>query len=737
VNLPVRLRWCVAGVLLLGLSTYVASERDALLALGAYPLLALGLWLTRPASGGVRGPVLPGLVVPLLIIGVSIVAMMHARAVSFDVTLVAYFAIALMIIKLGDRRSERDEAQLLALSTFLTVAAVLTSPELLVGLQAMVFFPVLVYSVMIYQLYRGQGEAPAPTVGAGPRASPLPIARTACVGTGSCLVVAIIIFIITPRGLGENFMGGWVGPNTGATVGFADSVNLGRAGVISESPEVVLDLRVEMRGKAIGGPGQRVYLRGAVLDEYDPQAFSWRSGTTRYGPPKDYGPNPLMEKLWQPVKSNAPLQLKITLRAMPRNLAHLFTTWRPMSVTPNRHTTMQIDDGPRVFRASANGSGTFSYEVLVDPTPGREHGLERQDFGVDFPSDPIRRRAREILRAAGIEPDPMVRAWDDDHAAALGIADSFLGGFEYTLDQPAITPGLDPIEEFLFTTKRGHCEYFASAMVALCRSVGIQSRVVTGYVANEFEQDNESYVVRRDDAHAWVEIQAGGHDRWITLDPTPPDDLARVQQRSTDLVGVFRRLLDRLEFAWNRSIVSFDNEDRKSLIPYEASGRGGGRWLNWLIGSAREERGRRGRILPAVLSGVVVAAVAAGMIFLGLRGAASLNRRRTRIRALLGTAPPKASLRESAALYASLLALWERRRLAKPEWRPPLAHVQAITGRGSPVSASGEALERASRAIISLLYATRFGGQEPEGSRFHEARSLLARAEEALRADGR
>src|SRR5690606_6984980 len=85
-----------------------------------------------------------------------------------------------------------------------------------------------------------------------------------------------------------------------------------------------------------------------------------------------------------------------------------------------------------------------------------------------------------------------------------------------------VGPGQDPLDEFLFNHKSGHCELFASALAAMCRSINIPARVVTGYRVAEYNRVGGYYVVRQDDAHAWCEIDLGPQLSWRTVDPTPP-----------------------------------------------------------------------------------------------------------------------------------------------------------------------------------------------------------------------
>lgn len=722
-----RLRWCVGVLASLGVSTYVSSEHDAMLALVAVPMLALGIWLTRPAATGSRGPVMPAWLIPIAIVGVSAVAMLQARAVGFDVTLIGTFAIALLVIKLGDRRTLRDEGQLIALSAFLVVAALLTSPELLVGVQAAAFFPLLVYGVMVYQLYRGQMEAsPELPVGMDASVPRGPLIATSVASTIGCLAVALVVFFITPRGLGDGFMGTLAGPRATAT-GFSDSVSLGRRGVISESPEVVMDVKVIRRGETIGGPDERFHLRGAVLDVYDPATGAW-SAATRFGKPSQElveMPNGGRALIRESGRAESVVQIR--LRHPSRDM-FVFTMWKPLRIDFSGALELEERQDTRTYRATMNAGGRAEYTVSVADS-WSEKGIDdsRQDVLIDFPSDRVREEATRLLRAASEEPDPGRRPWSGDLRAARVLSESFLTGFHYTLEQPPVTPGVDPIEEFLFTTKRGHCEYFASTLAAMCRSVGIQSRVVTGYVANEYDVDRGEYTVREDDAHAWVEVQAGGHDRWFVLDPTPPEDFARTQERQRTLLTAVRDWFEGLEYLWNRSVVSFDNASRDQVRGHRGEDRAG--WLRYLPDP--RSRGAPRRVVPSILLGVLATAVAAGVLALVLRGARHVRARAAKRRKFWAGKRAGGLERETAGLYAALLDVWERARVPKPEWRPLMQHAGVVAG----TPGVDERLAQASFGAVDLLYAIRFGGAAADAERVREARALLTRAAEPARTD--
>jgi transglutaminase-like putative cysteine protease len=143
------------------------------------------------------------------------------------------------------------------------------------------------------------------------------------------------------------------------------------------------------------------------------------------------------------------------------------------------------------------------------------------------------------------------------------LVDKLREGYEYTLDLSAFAPDVDPVEDFLFNTKRGHCEFFASAMTLMARSLALEARMCGGFLADErsYSKSSGYYLVRASDAHAWVEIYYPSAD-WVLYDPTPPGSTNEPPGRTQRL----RHFWDDIHFLWRTRIIGYGEAQRQGLF---------------------------------------------------------------------------------------------------------------------------------------------------------------------------
>jgi len=145
-----------------------------------------------------------------------------------------------------------------------------------------------------------------------------------------------------------------------------------------------------------------------------------------------------------------------------------------------------------------------------------------------------------------------------DYDKAVQVEQYLRENFAYTLNLGNITP-VDPIAYFLFERKQGHCEYFASSMAVMLRTLGIPSRIVNGFRTGEYNDLTGNYIIRARDAHTWVEayIPSVG---WTTFDPTPPDPQPVVNSLSR-----MRLYLDAAQEFWREWVINYDFGHQREL----------------------------------------------------------------------------------------------------------------------------------------------------------------------------
>src|SRR4029079_16889311 len=133
--------------------------------------------------------------------------------------------------------------------------------------------------------------------------------------------------------------------------------------------------------------------------------------------------------------------------------------------------------------------------------------------------------------------------------------------FGYSLQMRA--SGSDPLADFLFNVKTGHCEYFSTAMAVMLRTRGIAARVVNGFLPGEYNDASSAYTVRQSDAHSWVEVYFPKTNSWVTFDPTPP--AGRVARVRTGLAAQLSKYTEALELMWFQYLVGYDKQEQRSL----------------------------------------------------------------------------------------------------------------------------------------------------------------------------
>lgn len=675
----------------------VAAYSDVPLGLAgpALPVIALGWWLTE-GRARLRWPAWATYVAvaAILLRGVT-----RAYEQGVDIAVFCEFLVLILVYKVWDHRHSRDHGQILTLCAFLAIGSILTGTSLLMGLLLLLLLPVLLASVMMYQVRPDDRLAiPVRSVAAGPGRPRF--RRAFAVSLVLLWVGSIAVFIYFPREIGFGAFGAW--GQRMLTTGYTDRVELGRAGLISESQETVLELQLrDGLDRILGGNGQVFYLRGAVLDEYRPDTGSWVR--SQRGVSNEIELNPV-RRSWvlsdMPSRRSPEQKVIQSITLFDSAAGPIFSIWRPMEVSYLSQSFKLMIQPVDLSMGHSQSSGPFRYAVTS--FRGADFGSRlRYTRDATFDSQVVRDAAAAVLAARRLPTDAASRTPEDDASAAVAIEEFLRTSFSYTLDIQAPPRGEDPIDWFLSTARRGHCEYFASAMAAMCRSVGVEARVITGFVATEWDPDARKYVVRMSNAHAWVEARGAG-GVWRTYDPTPPADLRRAHQPPQDLASRIRRLFYAAENRWATGVVGYDEASRRQLVGSQAP------IISWIEGkmravseartprAARDARAELRRLMLVVL-GSLLALFAVTLL---ARPAFA------RLKRLFARLAPRGHARASFAgpgFYAELLAALDRRGLSKPPGRPPLLHAESLAPDHPALAADVSSL-------ATLYYRAVFGG---------------------------
>lgn len=288
----------------------------------------------------------------------------------------------------------------------------------------------------------------------------------------------------------------------------------------------------------------------------------------------------------------------------------------------------------------------------------------------------------------------IVQGLDADADRAAALAAHLRHSYKYTLELPSQEPA-DPLAYFLFARRKGHCEYFASALAVMLRTLGIPSRLVTGFQSGVYNPLTDLYVIRASDAHSWVEAWLPGRG-WVTFDPTPPDPNPAANALLTKLA----LYADAIETFWQEWVVSYDLGRQATLADRmeQASRRVSLHWLDRAMALASRwtltglGRVRSGFWLLGALAFGVLAAWCAPRLWRAGRMRLGVWRLRR----------GRASVADATLLYRRMLKLMKRRGYQKPAWFTPQEFACSL-----PRSEMGVLVGQ----FTSAYNALRFGGR--------------------------
>lgn len=378
------------------------------------------------------------------------------------------------------------------------------------------------------------------------------------------LALGGLIFLVMPRqqASGTTARADVLGQHL---TGFDDEVQLGQLGEILENESVVMtiDLSSYPDGKRLTPDPEQLW-RGVAMARYERgrwKKMMWRAS--------GFPPDP------SAIQSQHPL-IRQQIKIEPTDNPILFGI-RPIlwADSSNRRLPPEFNPGDGSIHRGDSRPISVEYAVLSSADPDqlqpREQFPTPQTFEdlLSIPAD-LKKQLRPIADARLVGVDRR------DRAAVAERLNKYLNNpreFGYTLRMDVVDPSIDPVADFLLNRKEGHCEYFASAMTLLLRSVDIPARLVNGFKGGDYNDLAGVLNVREKHAHTWCEVlladrptRANGIPRWKTIDPTPASERDRSVAQVGGPFGGLRQVTDFVRYVWTFYIVGFNAERQQRFL---------------------------------------------------------------------------------------------------------------------------------------------------------------------------
>ena len=479
-----------------------------------------------------------------------------------------HMVLFILVIKIFSVRRDRDLMYLAVLSFLMLLAAAVLTVDTLFLLTFSLFILVAIATFISMEMRRSEQETLA--AGVPPRDDirfHSSLAGISAILGLLTLAGAALIFFILPRIATSGYLRN-LGVQGSLVSGFSPEVNLGGIGQIQQSSNVVMHIQVQF-GKLPKDPKWR----GITLANFDGRHW-WNASEipTLHG--LNNSPLDLTRisnfSFYSAVRS-APRLPTLSYRVVmePVGLNLFFLAPVPLRINGDYRVLAIKSDGSVFNEHSAEGSfnsgegdggptvGVYSAEADTrDPEP-----FVLDSNSTDYPP----RIATLYLQVPRLDPRiaglarQVTASATSNYLRAREIERYLQNNFGYTLELPGIREA-DPLAHFLFERKKGHCEYFASSMTMMLRTLGIPSRVVNGFRGGEYNDLTSSYIVREKDAHSWVEAYFPEYG-WVTFDPTPAGD-ADQTQTGWSRMGMY---LDAAGQIWREWIVNYDFSHQMKL----------------------------------------------------------------------------------------------------------------------------------------------------------------------------
>lgn len=522
---------------------------------------AILLWRAQVTFAGQR---MPSRYVLLPVAGLCIFAVYASQRSLFGREAGVCMLVLLLALKMLEMHARRDLFVVTYLALFLILTNFLYSQSIATACMMALALVAIITTQLSFQ-YTGK----------------VPPLKTRILHSARLLAMAlpltIILFFLFPRIQGP--LWGMPGDAT-ARSGLNDKMSPGSVSNLALSQELAFSVKFYDPPP----PPAKRYWRGPVLGEFDGRTWvevSWRDYPVLIAPPVSISAR------------STPVRYQVTQEASGRRWLYALETARSIPMIDDQPALI-TRDLQLVSRRSINKRIRFDIGSVTDAE-------------IEAKADP--RAIQRFLRLPpGFNPRSLALARElmEQESSAQGRINLILKrfrqqNFSYTLEPPLL--GQHSVDEFLFVTRAGFCEHYASSFVFMMRAMQIPARVVTGYQGGEINPVDGIMQVRQSDAHAWAEVWLEGQG-WIRVDPTAAVAPERVEQNLAralpasqgivaNLPGIsgllnnnpfltsMRNQLQAINTAWNQWVLDYTPERQRSFL--NSLGLDGDNWRSMVM----------------------------------------------------------------------------------------------------------------------------------------------------------
>ncbi len=585
--------------------------------------------------------------------------------------------------------------------------------------------------------------------------------------TLSALVVGAAFFAFIPRvWVGSEFSFQEDSESSAGLIrkmGMATSVRLGDLGRVLESSERVFEIQITQRETKAPIPVENYatilgmaepLFRGAVFTYYEKGRWSSERGTEIHARPF---------KRAALDSNSTEAEVRQTIQLDPTSSTTLFCLGKPISMSVNNLPYGDYNYFTGIStRSDTKSDGVLEYSVITrlptqeqmnyrtnvsSSTLDRYRGSGYLKNNKQLPTglNRLKKLAQEIIeaetaqrqKAEGRSTPRQLKPLEIASALEFYLRDS--GVYKYSLDLSVQDSKIDPVEDFLFNRKLGHCEYFATALALMIRSANIPARVVSGYKGGIAHPNrHDALEVQQRFAHLWTEAWVDD-EGWTTFDATPREartlSIAAISSKSK--ISLWTEMQTTLSGLWSENVLnmSLARQERSIYKPMRELAFSLLQFVQQLFTSPREafqtlwnllKNGEEWLSIGGLLFAISCLAILAGMIWLirrlwklsyawYSRQLNSHNQQRRRV----------------IAFYERFVRLMRARGLKRDLTQTQQEFAEQVTD-ACRSELSTEGLENAPQQLSQLFYRVRFGDEEMTANEFDQLEAILNRLERAL-----